>query len=323
MAARYDPTAYLYASARIRALEVRLTSKEQWSRLTELHSADEVLSAYADKGVKDDRRELAAEDALRAAFATVAESVPDPALVKFLQYPYDCNNIKALEKCRIRGLDPTDLLIDLGSIPANTLQTVSENELLALLPAHMAAALPLARAAYDKTGDPQEIDFILDKAAYADMQAVAAPFPFAAMLVEARADLTNILICTRLIRMQAKDLGRSLLERSAIPCGRFAVATLLAWYDEGEEALIGALSGTPYAKIVDKDATLSTIEKRADDHVAALVRQAKAVTFGAEVPIAYLMAIENESKNLRILLAAKKAGLDGAATRARMREHYV
>ncbi len=323
MAARYDPTAYLYASARIRALEVRLTSKEQWSRLTELHSAEEVLSAYADKGVKDDRRELAAEDALRAAFATVAESVPDPALVKFLQYPYDCNNVKALEKCRIRGLDPSDLLIDLGSISANTLQTVSENELLALLPTHMATALPLARAAYDKTGDPQEIDFILDKAAFADMQAVAAPFPFAATLVGTRADLANILICTRLIRMQAKDLGRSMLERSAIPCGRFDAATLLAWYDEGEEALIGALSGTPYAKIVDKDATLSTIEKRADDHVAALVRQAKSVVFGAEVPIAYLMAIENESKNLRILLAAKKAGLDGAATRARMREHYV
>ena len=323
MPKRYDPTAYLYASARIRALENRLTSKEQWSRMTELHSAQEVLAAYAEKGTKDDKRENAAEEALRAAFATVAESVPDPALILFLQYPYDCNNVKALEKCRLRGADPTDLLIDLGSIPTNTLQTVSENELLTLLPPHMAAALPAAREAFGKTGDPREIDFLLDKAAFADMQAAAAPFPFAAMIVETRAELTNLLICHRLIRMDIKEMGRSLLERAAIPCGRFDLQTLLQWYDGGEDALIGALSGTPYAKIPDKDATLSVIEKRADDHVSALVRQAKSVVFGAEVPIAYLMAIENESKNLRILLAAKNAGLDGAATRARMREHYV
>ena len=320
MPQRYDPTAYLYASARVRALENRLTSREQWSRMAELHTPEEILTAYADKG---ENRESVAEDKLRAAIATVRESVPDPALTLFLQYPYDCNNVKALEKCRIRGLDPADLLIDLGSIPAKTLLTVSENELLTLLPAHMAAALPEARAAYDKTADPQEIDFILDRAVFADMREAAAPFPFAAALVEARAELTDLLICTRLVRMQSGALGRSMLERAVLPCARFSTEALLAFYDGGEEALIGGISDTPYAKIFDKETSLALLEKRADDYLMQLARAARSSTFGAEVPIAYLLALESEGKNLRILLAGKRAGLDGATLRARMREHYV
>lgn len=319
MAKRYDPTEYLYASARIRSLELRLTSKEQWSRLCEMQTAEEILAAYCDKGTGED----VAEQALRQAFATVTESVPDKTLCRFMQYPYDCNNVKALLKCRKRGTDPTDLLIDLGSISAISLLTVSENELSEQLPPHMAAAALAATEAFEKTGNPQEIDFILDRAAFADMAEAAAPFPFAAELVGIKADLVNLLICYRLLRMGNSVLARNMLQRAAIPCGRFDAEALLAFFDGGEDALIGGICDTPYAKIFEKDLSLAEAEKRADDHIAALVRKASTVTFGVEVPIAYLMTIENEGKNLRILLAAKRAGLDSAAIRARMRGLYV
>ena len=54
-----------------------------------------------------------------------------------------------------------------------------------------------------------------------------------------------------------------------------------------------------------------------------LIRRARYVTFGAEVPIAYLLAAERQSKNLRMLLAGKEAGLDAQRIQARMRESYV
>lgn len=320
MAKRYDPTEYLYASARIRSLELRLTSREQWSRLCEMHSPDEILAAYCDKGT---RSENAAEEALRQAFDTVTESVPDKTLCRFLQYPYDCNNVKALIKCRLRNVDADGLLIDLGSIPVKDLQAASESELSLLLPQHMARALPQAVEAFDKTGNPREIDFILDKAVFADMREAAEPFPFAAELVAARADLTDLLICCRLLRMQNHELCRALLDRAAICCGRFDREKLLSLFDGGEDALPRGISDTPYAKIFDTGLSLSELEKRADDYIADLVRRARAVTFGVEIPIAYLMAIENESKNLRILLAGKRAGWDSATVKARMREHYV
>lgn len=324
MAKRYDPTEYLYASARIRAMELRLIPKDKWNQLLEMNSAEEILSALGDKSVfQSTDRESAPDQALRDAFATVAASVPDPTLIRFLQYPYDCNNIKALEKCRIKGLDANELLIDLGSIPAKTLLTVSENELPGLLPHHMAKALPEAREAFAKTANPQEIDFILDRAAYADMAEAAAPYPFAAALVATKADLQNLLICKRLLRMHNGDLGRAMLERSALPGGTISEEQLLACYEGGEDALYDVISRTPYARIFDKDAAPAVTERLADDYIMELVCRARSVTFGAEVPIAYLMAIENDSKNLRILLAGKAAGADCATIKAKLRKSYV
>ena len=316
----YDPTEYLYASARIRALEAHLIGKEQWNQLLSMNSAEEILASLSDR--KSDGA-LDTEAALREGLVTVAESVPHPELSHFIQYPYDCNNVKALIKCRIKGLDPSDLLIDLGTISVKTLLTVSENELLALLPTNMAAALPAAREAYEKTGDPQEIDFILDRAAFADMKTAAAPFPFAAALVTARVDLQNLLICLRLLRMQNGALGRSMLERAMLPGGTLSTEWLLACYDEGENAFYDTVFGTTYAKIFDKTSSLGSIERAADDHLAEMVRKARMITFGAEVPIAYLLALETQSKNLRILLAGKRAGQDRDTIQAKLRACYV
>ena len=54
-----------------------------------------------------------------------------------------------------------------------------------------------------------------------------------------------------------------------------------------------------------------------------LVREAKGVIFGVEVPLAYLLATEAQCKNIRILLAGKQAGLEPDAIRERMRDCYV
>ena len=41
------------------------------------------------------------------------------------------------------------------------------------------------------------------------------------------------------------------------------------------------------------------------------------------INLAYLLAAERQSKNLRILLVGKAAGLDAQAIQTRMRESYV
>ena len=315
---RYDPLDYLYASARIRAMEGRLVGRE---RLNQLLSAQTVSDA--EKMLDEWGASKGQEYGLKGAFAAVAESLPDRSLLHFLQYPYDCHNLKTLEKCRIKGTDPERLLIDLGSVPTEILLTVSENELLSRLPTHMAQAVALARDAFAKTGDPQELDFIFDRAAYADMAAAAAPYPFAAELVGTQADLINLMMCLRLLRMQNGELGRSVLTRAALPAGTLDELFLLDLYDGGEEAFYKRLSATPYEAVFAKDRTLADTEKRADDHLMALIRRARYVTFGAEVPIAYLLAAERQSKNLRILLVGKAAGLDAQAIQTRMRESYV
>ena len=310
---------YLYASARIRAVQARKDWHKELDRLLALPDADSVEKALCEETAD-------AKDAtvylMQEAFATVTESVPDPALLLFLRYLYDGHNLKVLEKCRRKGTDPTPLLIDLGSVSARTLQTVSENELQALLPPHLAAAVPQAREAFDKTGNPREIDFILDRAVFCDMAAAAAPVPLSAAWVTAKAELTDLLICYRLIRMGG-TLGRNLLTRAAIGVGRFDEQTLLAMYDGGEDAFLERVFLTPYGGIFEKNISFSEAERRAQAYLCALVKRKSAVTFGPEIPIAYLLDLQALTADLRILLAGKAAGLDPATVRSRMRSSYV
>lgn len=315
---RYDPLDYLYTSARIRAMESRLVGREKLNQLLTAPTVRDVEKALEEWGAGKEQ-----EYGLKGAFAAVSESLPDKALLRFLQYPYDCHNLKTIEKCRIKGTDPTALLIDLGSVSTKSLLTVSEKELFALLPTHMAKGVEQAREAFAKTGNPQEIDFILDRAAYADMTEAAAPYPFAAELVRVQADLLNLSMCLRLLRMRNGELGRSVLIRAALPVGSFDEQFLLSCYDGGEEALYKQISRTPYKGVFEKEQAAADTEKRIDDHLMELIRRARYVTFGAEVPIAYLLAAERQSKNLRILLAGKEAGLDAQTIQTRMRESYV
>lgn len=65
------------------------------------------------------------------------------------------------------------------------------------------------------------------------------------------------------------------------------------------------------------------MERAADDELMEVAREAKMVSFGAEILVGYLIAREYEVKNLRILLAGKSVGLTTDALRERMRLSYV
>lgn len=321
---RYDPSDYLYASARIRAMEGRLIGRDQLNQLLEISTPEALLRALAEKGFDPSKGEQkAAEEMLKEAYAAVAESIPDPRLILFLQYPYDCHNQKVLEKCRITGEDPTPLLMDLGSVSVENLLTVAKNADISPLPTHLAKAVTQCRAAFAATADPREIDFILDRALWADMAAAAAPFPFAAEWVRTKAELINLSMCRRLLLLGQGPLGRATLERAILPVGHWDTTRLLSCYDGGLEAFEQAISRTPYAPVFGSDLPAFAIERRMDDHLMSLAQQAKGVTFGAEVPVAYLLAVENQVKNIRILLAGKRAGIGADVLRERIRCCYV
>ena len=113
MAVTYRPTDYLYLSARLRAKEAALVGKEHLARYAGMQNATEITAALVSEGIfpADTPRETALTALLREGFATVREAAPDPALFGFLQYPYDCHNIKTVLKCHYLGRDPQPLLM--------------------------------------------------------------------------------------------------------------------------------------------------------------------------------------------------------------------
>src|SRR5699024_5979671 len=78
---------------------------------------------------------------------------------------------------------------------------------------------------------------------------------------------------------------------------------------------------------LDKDKSdtenLLNLEKAIDDHFMDFAKKAKSMTYGPEVLLGYLIAKEQEIKNLRIIFISKLNSLPKDFTRERLRETYV
>ena len=339
---KLQPTEYTYASARIRSLENRIVGRERMEILIESRSVEEALDRLAEYGYAPSEEEAAvtAEKAASAtreaillsvlgeAFREVEQALPDPALFRYFRYPYDCNNIKAAIKCAVRGIPADDLLFDFGTVPADRVETLLREGKYKEFPPAMAAAISEAKDAYHRTADPRRIDTVLDKACYADMLAAAEDTGEEILLswVKAKIDLTNILTTLRILRMGMGSLGSAFLEETLIGGGTLESSFFTKAYDEGEARLWESLYPTAYYRLafVEGDPRpLSAVEKACDDLYMTLVKEGARIPFGAPVAGGYLIGCETAVKNIRIVLAAKEAGLDTSVLRERVRLSYV
>ena len=337
-----QPTEYTYASARIRSLENRIVGRERMEALMEAKSAEEVMDRLAEYGYTPAETDApapvgeavsAAREAmllasLGEAFAEVEAAVPDGALFRYFRYPYDCNNIKAAIKCAIRGIPAAELLFDCGTVPADRVETLLREGKHEAFPPALAAAIPAARDAYDRTADPRRIDTVLDRACYADMLTAAEATGDDTLIswVKAKIDLTNILTTLRILRMGMGSVGGAFLEETLLVGGTLETAFFTKVYEEGEARLWEALSPTAYYRLAQVEGDprpLSAVEKACDDLYMSLVREGARIPFGAPVAGGYLIGCETAVKNIRIVLAAKEAGLSASVLRERVRLSYV
>ncbi len=323
MAVSYNPTEYLYLSARLRAKEAGLVGKEDLARYAALQDAAEITAALVAEGKfpADTPREQALLAMLREGFDTVRAGAPDPAIFAFLQYPYDCHNVKTALKCHFARRDPDALFLDVGTVPVKELADIPAS-IPEALPTHLREALLKAHEAYVKTADPREIDFILDAACFADMAEAAGALPAAEKLVRARAEMTNLRTARRVLAMRAGVQGEQILSHAFLPGGVTDKEALLAAYREGRDALDALAAKGEFARVFDSEDP-AEIDRAMDNAYVQLARELARVPFGAEVAVGYLIGVEYAVKNLRILLVAKETGADTATLNGRLRENYV
>lgn len=333
MAKSYNATEYMYSSARIRALETRIAGREQIARLTDADSAQTVQSSLGDFGFEtvlkaDGRidREATLLTVLRDGFAEL-EGMECADAVGFLKYQYDCNNLKSLIKCEAAGVSAESMLLPLGSVSIEDTRKAFRDKDYSLFPENMAAAAAEAEEAFAATGNPQKVDFLIDRAAFADMLDCArrSGVPLGERLVTSKIDLVNAMMAVRLIRMRLGAQAAAIFDEVYIDGGTLDKETLTESLS-GEDKLCEALtygSCSALAELISAGAELGALEKAADDIWCRVAKEARYVPFGAEVAIGYIFALEYEVKNIRIILAGKEAGLSSDIIRERLRECYV
>ena len=333
MAKGYNPTEYMYSSARIRALEIKIATKDRLRHLADAESADAVVAALSELGfeiVKRDGavvREETLESLLVAGYGEIASMETDGA-VDFLKYQYDANNIKAIIKCASRGISPDAMLSVLGTVKIDTAKQAFVDKDYSAFPKNMRTAIADAEEAFCETQNPQKIDFIIDRACFADMleSADRSGIELAKKLVRTKIDLCNIMMTLRIMRMKLGKTAAGILGEVYIGGGSFSETTLAPALESGEESFANDVVKAKYESlavaIVDGE-SLGDLERRVDDLWFSVAREAKYISFGAEIAIGYIAALEYEVKNIRIILAGKDAGLSPEVIRERMRDCYV
>lgn len=323
---------YIYASARVRAREASLFGRETFSRMAEAGDFEAALRILAESGltiVRDPEGEADVEatlDAyLREAFSLVAESVPDPALFSFLLLPYDCHNLKSAIKCSLQGKTLAGgefdrLFLGLGRFSREEIAAMVAKRDFSPLPEAMQKAAPEALLSYRSSRDPQEIDRLLDRASFADMLALSERYGLKSFsgIVRMRIDLVNLLTCFRTLRLGERG-GETFL-RFFLPGGTLAEGDFADAFRQDGAAFLRRLSAGPFAPLSEGAArSFAVLEKLADDLYLAALKQSGQNVYGPEVVAAFLVRREYEVKNLRLLLAAKRAGLPAEFIRERLR----
>ncbi len=240
---------------------------------------------------------------------------------------YDYHNAKTLVKGEAMGADIRRLLSPGGRYDPEQMADGYQKENLSGVSPTFQRAVQEARTILKETGDPQRSDVALDRACFGEMAQLAKDCKSAFLegYVRLCIDAANLRTAVRVSRMEK---GSDFLLQVLLPGGNVSEKTLSA--ARGED--LGSLFQTgPLAKAAELGAKaarpaggpLTAFERECDNAVTRYVSDAKRVPFGEETVIAYLYAREAELTAIRTILASRRAGLDGAAIRERLRDTYV
>lgn len=325
----------MFAAARLAAMRSAVADPARLEPLIEAPTFAEAAERLGELGIPVERDENGIDVEasltafLSARYAELEEFCPDTELADVCRLRYDCQNVKMALKCRACGLDPAGMMINCGTVPAERIAAAAANYQegdFAFLPPAMAAAAARAVADCDATGATRVIDVLLDAACFADMLAYADAVGFGPVceLVRMKVDLTNLTDLLRILRMK-KD-GRSvsiasLMEDTLIAGGKIPLADLRGAEDKDAVASLAAAAG--YARFAAAAAAsdgsavgISRIPAAGDADFLGRVREITHFRqLGAYPLIDYVISLEYEVHDLRIILSGKQTGADAQSIR--------
>lgn len=339
---------YAYAVGVIRVLEMRLFNRSELQRLLEASSAEEALEFLRDSPYEDSLGNLASardfetalNDSLERTYQQIDGLSFDKELIDLFRVKWDFYNLKALLKqSYLESAEEFSFISNLGLIAPETIETAiakSDEEYSIVdelfepanaFPQHLQKAMLEAKEIYNTEKDPQLIDVIIDRHTQAYLYRHSVVCPFLANYFKRAIDLVNI---RNFIRIKLYQQNLELLRKVLLDDGFVEKQIFINGFNEEVTHLPEVLSPTPYFDIVNEGVSewsetgsLTTFEKLSENYLIDYLKPAKYQAFGVEPLIAYLLAKENEVKQLRIIMIGKLNELQEDAILERLRVSYV
>ena len=311
----------------------RLLNRERMERMIDAKDVNDAAKVLGECGYPDlpevtnSTLDAMLAQAQAALFADMGKAVGNEALMDVFRVKYDYHNAKTIIKAQAMGSDPERLLLAGGRYDSEALWDGWKREALSGVGEAFRRAMEQAKAALADGGDPQQADFILDRAYFQELSHLAGQSGskflegYVAMLIDA----ANLRAAVRVARMGREG---EFLRQVLLPGGNVSEQAIASARGDalGEVFRSGPLAQAAGlgAKLAQPGgASLTAFERECDNALTAYLAAARRIPFGEETVIGYLYAKEQEFTAIRAIFAGRAAGLDGDTIRARLRETYV
>ena len=336
---RYNKEDYIFASACIRGKERFLLDAKDIAKMISAKSQQEAIRMIADFGytVEDSSKgnegnpiDAMLATVLTKTYAEVISLLYDPHALDTLLLIYDYHNIKVLIKAEMADIDPGDSIVDIGTILRDQLSQMMRDREFINMSSIMREAIQETLDSFAKTKDPQRIDFVLDRACYLEMKEKAKGTGSAFLLdyVMLLIDTINVKTFARIREMKGDWIA---FNKVFLPGGKIAESIFVDGFDEEYTHFAEKLKAYyTFEEVMAKGGLklletgrFTELERLSDNAIMEFITKAKGVSYGIEVPVAYLVAKEGDIRLIRIILAGIDQGLSADQMNARIRRTYV
>jgi V/A-type H+-transporting ATPase subunit C len=321
-----DDWRYTFQTARVRALELQMLTRttlldmanaENFEQAADLLAGSEYALPHSTGRLTAGSKNFAeVENMLQIRRSAVRklfeELMIDELIVELFRTRDDFANLRlALRRTlteRPLGADYSNE----GNVSPQIFGQVFEEENYQLFPDYMAEAAEQAVLAYYQNKDIRWIDYAIDRlqAEYNLKRARRLKSVFLLGLFRIQIDLTNI---RTMLRLKFTELQQHnvFLKGGFIGLERF-IHGLELGYELGTLFFV-----TPYYEVVESGAnylmsnkSFLTAERQCEEFLTGFLMTTIQITAGPQPIIAYLLMKENEIRNVRLILTAKKNFLD-------------
>jgi V/A-type H+-transporting ATPase subunit C len=323
---------YAQAVGVLREIEKALLTREQWQRAIDASDIHEALRFMgADYGFaalgNPDAYEPLLQARLKETYEQFYQITPEPEVVDILNLKYVFHNLKVMVKADVSDharQNSEGILSEVAKVTPAQIRQGEKGD----APEYAVTAYGEMREAYDATRDPQAIDMTGDRLMYAQMLILAESLQsdFILKYVQMSIDIYNLRLLVRAKNMQR---GSRFLRDSLLPGGLTDPDFMKESYDKPFDAIAARCYYAYFGDAVrlseesyERNKNFATLEKLTDNLLTAHIATAKYIAFGPEPLFAYLIARENEIRQIRIVITCKINGIDQDVLRERLRDLY-
>jgi V/A-type H+-transporting ATPase subunit C len=315
-----DDWRYVFETAQVRVLETRMLSAavlldmanaESFESAADLLASGEYALPHGGKNFAEVENVL--QFRRSAARKLFEELMIDKLIVELFRARDDFANLRlALRRTLTERPLGTDYSSE-GNVSPQIFEQVFEEKNYGLFPDYVAEAAERAVLAYYQNKDIRRIDYAIDRlqAEYNLKKARRLKSIFLLGLFRIQIDLTNIRTLLRLKFTESEQ--RDVFLKG----GYLELERLRHGLELGYEAMGPLFFVTPYCRVVEAGAnylmsnkSFLKVEQQCEEHLTGFLKSTIQITTGPQPIIAYLLMKENEIRNVRLILTAKKNFLD-------------